>query len=64
METTVDQVCYFLVALFVEGALFDDGKQVSTIRNYWQGISFIHLGFKDGLVMDLICVLWFTEWSV
>ncbi|KAJ8042119.1 NACHT domain- and WD repeat-containing protein 1 [Holothuria leucospilota] len=42
LEATVNEVCSFLVSLF------DEGKQVSTIRNYRSAIASIHPGFSDG----------------
>ena len=42
VEAPVEDLCSFFVSLF------DEGKQVSTIRNYRSAISAIHLGFSDG----------------
>ena len=42
METTVDNLCSFFVFLF------DEGRQVSTIKNYRSAIAAIHPGFSDG----------------
>lgn len=42
VEASVEDLCSFFVSLF------DEGKQVSTIRNYRSAISAIHLGFNDG----------------
>ena len=42
VEASVDELCSFFVALF------DEGKQVSTIRNYRSAIAAIHSGFQDG----------------
>ena len=42
LEAPVSSVCDFLVSLF------DEGKQVSTIKNYRSAIAAVHSGFSDG----------------
>ena len=46
LEASVDDVCSFLILLF------DEGKQVSTIRNYRSAISAVHKGFQDGSTLS------------
>ena len=42
LEASVDQLGSFFISLF------DEGKQISTIRNYRSAIASIHQGFPDG----------------
>ena len=46
LEASVDDVCSFFIHLF------DEGKQVSTIRNYRSAISAVHKGFQDGTTLS------------
>lgn len=45
LEASVDDVCSFLVSLF------EEGKQVSTVRNYRSAVASVHRGFPDGSVI-------------
>ena len=42
VDATVNQISAFLMAIF------EEGKQVSTIRNYRSAIASVHKGFSDG----------------
>lgn len=46
LEASLDDLCSFLIYLF------DNGKQVSTIRNYRSAIAAVHKGFPDGSTLS------------
>ena len=42
LEASLEEVCSFLVSLF------DEGRQISTIKNYRSALAAVHSGFEDG----------------